>query len=236
MENKENENSQMKNEIKKYEKNKKKLTLFVNIIISFAILFPIIVIGILMCNQYENITTAAKPIIYLYPEETTELSVTLGKPENVTCSYPNYENSWNVVANSDGSLIDTNTGRNLYALYWEGINKNKVNFDEGFVVKSEDTIKFLEDKLAILGLNERESEEFIVYWLPRLQENNYNLIRFASMDEINEIMPLNFSVQPDSIIRVLMQYKKIDKPIEIEEQQLTTPERKGFVAVEWGRK
>lgn len=233
MENKVNDNINPE-KIQKYEKNRKKLKIFVAILILLAILFPINII--FFYKEVTKISNGEKPIIYIYPEETTELSVTLGKPENVTCSYPNYENSWNVVANSDGSLIDTNTGRYLYALYWEGINKNKVNFDKGFVVKSEDTIKFLEDKLAILGLNEREAEEFIVYWLPRLQENNYNLIRFASMDEINEIMPLNFSVQPDSIIRVLMQYKKIDKPIKIEEQQLTTPERKGFVAVEWGRK
>ncbi len=233
MENKVNDNMESEN-IQEYEENRKRLKIILGIIVFYSILFLIFIFIIIYYNA-TNITNA-KPIIYLYPEESTELSVTLGKPENITCSYPNYEDSWNVVANPNGSLIDTNTGRNLYALYWEGINKNKVNFDEGFVVKSEDTIKFLEDKLAILGLNEREAEEFIVYWLPRLQENKYNLIRFASMDEINEIMPLNFSVQPDSIIRVLMQYKRINKPIKIEEQQLTTPERKGFVAVEWGRK
>ena len=176
-----------------------------------------------------------KPLIYLYPEETTELSVTLGKPENITCSYPQYDNDgWQVIAEPNGNIIDKQTGRNLYALYWEGINNNKVEFKGGFVIKSEDTIKFLEEKLAILGLNEREVEEFIVYWLPKLQENKYNLIKFASMDEINESMPLNFSVQPDTVIRVLMQYKGLTKSIEIKEQKLTTPERKGFVAVEWG--
>ena len=176
-----------------------------------------------------------KPLIYLYPEETTELSVTLGKPENITCSYPQYDNDgWQVIAEPNGNIIDKQTGRNLYALYWEGINNNKVEFKGGFVIKSEDTIKFLEEKLAILGLNEREAEEFIVYWLPKLQENKYNLIKFASMDEINESMPLNFSVQPDTVIRVLMQYKGLTKSIEIKEQKLTTPERKGFVAVEWG--
>ena len=177
----------------------------------------------------------AKPIIYLYPEQTTELSVTLGNPENVTCSYPQYdENGWQVIANPDGSLIDKDTGRNLYALYWEGISKKFARFDDGFVVKKEDTSSFLEEKLAILGLNEREAEEFIVYWLPRLQKNEYNLIRFETMDEINEDMPLNFSVQPDSVIRVMMDWKGLDKPIDVKEQVLTTPKRDGFVAVEWG--
>ena len=54
------------------------------------------------------------------------------------------------------------------------------------------------------------------------------------MEEINEYMPLEFSVEPDSIIRILMQYKGIEEYIEIPEQKLETPKREGFVAVEWG--
>ena len=218
--------------LEKKKKMKKKLIIY---IIMYIAVIEIFEISILIYNQANSIVVASKPIIYLYPEETTELSVTLGKPENITCSYPQYDkDGWQVIAEPNGNIIDKQTGRNLYSLYWEGINNNKVEFKEGFVVKAEDTIKFLEEKLAVLGLNERESEEFIVYWLPKLQENKYNLIKFASMDEINESMPLNFSVQPDTVIRVLMQYKGIDEPIEIKEQKLTTQERKGFVAVEWG--
>lgn len=67
-----------------------------------------------------------------------------------------------------------------------------------------------------------------------MQNNKYNYIRFATMEEINEYMPLEFSVQPDSIIRVLMQFKAIDEYIEIPEQELETPEREGFAVVEWG--
>ncbi len=176
----------------------------------------------------------AKPIIYFYPEQTTELNVKLGYPENLTCSYPKYENGWNIIANPDGSLIDINTGRNLYSLYWEGNAKQKISMDEGFVIKGEDTIPFLEEKLAILGLNEIEAEEFIVYWLPKLQNNKYNYIRFATIDEINKMMPLEISEKPDSLIRVLMEYKPLDKYIDVKEQELSTPARTGFVVVEWG--
>ena len=103
-------------------------------------------------------------------------------------------------------MLDTDTGRNLYALYWEGIYNIDNNLTEGFVVKGTETIEFLEDKLSKLGLNEYEAEEFIVYWLPILQKNEYNYIRFATLDEINKIMPLELSVEPDTMIRVLMQY------------------------------
>ena len=88
--------------------------------------------------------------------------------------------------------------------------------------------------MAVLGLTEREAEEFIIYWLPKLECNKYNYIRFASIDEINEYMPLDFSVKPDSLIRVLMQYNGLDEYMEVTEQKLETPERTGFVEVEWG--
>lgn len=175
-----------------------------------------------------------KPIIYLYPEKEVKLSVRLGKPENITCSYPNYNDKWNITANPDGTLIDNETGRKLYALYWEGKHTEECNLTEGFVVKKSETIQFLEEKLSILGLTEREAEEFIIYWLPKLQENEYNYIRFATLDEINKNMPLEFSIEPDTLIRVLMQYKPLDEYIEVKNQELTTPQRQGFVAVEWG--
>lgn len=175
-----------------------------------------------------------KPIIYLYPQETTELTIKLGNSEKITCSYPKYEDEWKVIAEPDGTLTDVETQRKLYALYWEGKELEAPEMTEGFVVKGKDTIEFLEEKLEILGLNEREAEEFIIYWLPKMQNNEYNYIRFATMEEINEYMPLEFSVQPDSIIRVLMQYKAIDEYIEIPEQQLETSKREGFVVVEWG--
>lgn len=176
-----------------------------------------------------------KPIIYLYPTAETEISVKLLKNNNLTCSYPKYQDKWNVLAQPNGNLKDLNTNRELYSLYYE--SQSEIEFkieNDGFIVKSEDTIKFLEEKLAILGLTEREAEEFIIYWLPQLESNNYNYIRFATLDEINTNMPLEINPNPDTIIRVLMTFKGLDNPINVEEQKLSTPERKGFVAVEWG--
>ena len=182
----------------------------------------------------EILPEPAKPIIYLYPEEETELTVTLGKPEELTCTYPAYNDGWHVTAKPDGTLID-DTGRSYYSLYWESKSKTPVRMTDGFVVKGEDTAKFFEEKLATLGLTEREAQEFIVYWLPQMQDNEYNLIRFATAEEIEEIMPLSFSVQPDSVIRVLMEYTPLDEYIDVPEQELPpAPERTGFTAVEWG--
>lgn len=178
---------------------------------------------------------AFKPIIYLYPTEDMNVSVKLGYKENITISYPKYINGWNVFAKKDGTLTDLSTNRNLYALYYE--NKNIIPFneqDDGFVVKGEDSAKFLEEKLAILGLTEREAEEFIIYWLPQLENNKYNYIRFATNEEINKNMPLEINPRPDTIIRVLMTFKGLEEPITVKEQKLYAHERNGFTVVEWG--
>lgn len=62
----------------------------------------------------------------------------------------------------------------------------------------------------------------------------YNYIRFATREEIDTNMPLTITPEPDTTIRVLMEYKGLENPIEIEEQKLEKIERKGFIAVEWG--
>lgn len=186
-------------------------------------------------NNIDDYGTAKKPIIYLYPKEDTEVSVKLQYKDNITTSYPKYLDGWNVLAKKDGTLTDLSTNKNLYSLYYE--SENLLNFkveNDGFIVKGSDASTFLEEKLAMLGLTEREAEEFIIYWLPKLEANKYNYIRFATLDEINKNMPLEINPNPDTIIRVLMTYKGLETPIDITEQQLETPTRTGFVAVEWG--
>lgn len=174
-----------------------------------------------------------KPLIYLYPEEETEIAVKLGNPQKISHSYPKYENKWVVTAKPNGDLTYNN--RYYYGLYWEGKNAPKIKLDEGFVVKGSDSITFLEEKLAILGLNEREANEFIIYWLPKLENNPYNFIKFASMEVQNKYMPLNIEPKPDTLIRVMMAYKGLDNPIKIKEQILEpSPKRNGFVVIEWG--
>ena len=175
-----------------------------------------------------------KPIIYLYPTIETKVNVKLWTPKNLSHTYPKYkaEKWWNVIAQPNGDLEDLDTWRKLYALYREWKSDNATNFDEWFVVAWKDIIPFLEEKLAILWLNEREAEEFIVYWLPQMENNAYNLIRFETIEEQDENMPLNITPAPDTVIRVMMDWKAIDEPIDIPEQQLVTPERSWFTVVE----
>ena len=177
---------------------------------------------------------ASKPVIYLYPEKEMNINVTLSNPENITCDYPEYGDGWSVVAKPSGDLKELNSDKNLYCLYYEASMDSVYVENEGFVVKSADTADFLDEKLKILGLNDKERNEFIIYWLPKLEANKYNYIRFLSQDEINSCQELNIAPKPDSMIRIMMSYKGLDRPISVKEQKLDPIKRAGFTVVEWG--
>lgn len=173
-----------------------------------------------------------KPVIYLYPEEKTEVSVRLDYSGRLTCTYPAYNNGWTVMASPDGTLTDA-SGQTYNYLYWEGETLTQYDLSKGFCVKGEDTAAFLEDALARLGLNRREANEFIVFWLPFMQENPYNIIAFQS-DVYTESAKLEITPAPDTIIRVFMAWQAADEYVELEPQELSAPEREGFTAIEWG--
>jgi len=162
------------------------------------------------------------------------ITVKLMNEKVLTTTYPKYQDNWNVYAYPNGDLIDNSTNRKLYALYWEGKNHHASVKEDGFVVSGKDTITFLEEKLRLLGLTDHEAEEFIIYWLPKMEHNKYNYIRFETMDEINQYMPIEINPTPDSIIRIQMDFKPLDELIKIEEQKLSTPKREGFTVIEWG--
>ncbi|WP_298481686.1 hypothetical protein [uncultured Ruminococcus sp.] len=174
-----------------------------------------------------------KPVIYLYPEEETEVSVRLDFAGELTCTYPAYENGWNVIAQPDGTLTNLADGKEYSYLYWEGMSQTAWDMSEGFVVKGEDTAHFLQETLSAMGLTPREYNEFIVYWLPRMQENPYNLITFQQ-DAYTDAAKLEITPEPDSVLRVFMAYQALDEPLTVEEAEIEPFTRNGFAVVEWG--
>lgn len=176
----------------------------------------------------------AKPVLYLYPTaNNTLINVTFDKPNLLTTTYPKYQNSWSVIANTNGDLIDKN-GRYYYGLYWEEKGNTKIDFTEGFYVEESNAIKFLEQKLDEIGLNQREANEFIMYWLPILEKNKKSLVYFELTEERQQYNRINITPSPDSLLRLAIHIKQVDKKNNIKEQKLDKFERKGFTAVEWG--
>ena len=173
-----------------------------------------------------------KPVIYLYPEKEQEVNVKLDLDGKFTFTYPEYNNGWNVTAKPDGTIISD--GKEYSYLFWEGLMPTfKPDFKEGFVVKGSESAEFLRETLSQMGLTPKEYNEFIVYWAPKLQENEYNKIYFAEEDYTDKAK-LEINPKPDSILRVFMVYEKADENTILPKQEIKPFERKGFTVVEWG--
>lgn len=178
-----------------------------------------------------NIYMNYKPVIYFYPEEEMDISISLDYNGELMYTYPKYENGWDITAYPDGTVI--HNSKEYSYLFWEGITDVEYDLSKGFVIKGEDTVEFLQEKLAYLGLTPREYNEFIVFWLPLMEDNKYNLITFQE-ECYTDSAVLNIMPEPDSLQRVFMTFKALDKSIEIEEQVLEPFERSGYTVIEWG--
>ena len=194
-----------------------------------------------------------KPVVYIYGEEDEQsVDVSLITEREITCEYParpDGERTWYVKADRDGRLqyFPTQSAREENAqiegfenefnyLYWEGKTNASYDFSEGFCVAGNDTAFFLEEKLAKIGLNRREANEFIVYWLPKMQDNKYNIISFQK-----EAYTKDFDLVTNpsgKMLRVFMADKASDKKVDLPEQDLDAIrgdfDRDGLTVVEWG--
>ena len=191
-------------------------------------------LGLTACDP-TRYASDAKPVVYLYPTEETEVHVTLDYAGTLTVTYPAYGvDGWHVTALPDGTLTDESQKTYSY-LFWEGISDTKYDFSEAYCVAGKDTAAFLETALAALGLTPREANEFIVYWLPQMQNNPYNLIAFQT-DSYTDAARLNITPTPDTVIRVFMAYKPLAKAVSAPDTPSfpETPVRDGFTVVEWG--
>lgn len=180
---------------------------------------------------------AGKPVIYLYPEKEEKVSVKVQTPGPMTVSIPDYNGGWNVSAKPDGTLTELVTEKKYPYLFWESKGGNGYSMPgEGFNVVAKDLQTFFESTLARYGLSDKEREDFKEFWVPRLESKKspYYFITFTTTEGMQKYAPLTINPQPDTLIRVFMDYRLISSPISAKEPHITTPVRKGFTAIEWG--
>ena len=192
-----------------------------------------LIVGVIVLLLMSRFATGAKPVIYLYPQETTEVTVNVELDGVFTSTYPDYSDGWTVTAQPDGTLTDA-VGREYYCLFWEALlPATEMNFDKGWCVRGEDTAAFLEEKLREIGLSDKEANEFIIYWLPKMEHNAYNLISLQT-EAYEDVAKLIVTPRPDSMLRVFMTWKSVARPVELEPQTIVPFVREGFTVVEWG--
>lgn len=194
-------------------------------------------------NQDQNNHIKRKPVIYLYSEKDLTVSVRLDPKGKFTFTYPEYEAGWNVQVNKAGGITNLESNKNYPYLFWEAESENifyKTNQNklEGFIINTDSTIQFLEDKLTQLGLNETEQTDFITYWGPVLQKEPYALVQFL-VDDVyqSQIAELMISPKPDAVRRIYILCSPLKDSavgMEVVPQTFTSFERFGFTVVEWG--
>ncbi len=184
--------------------------------------------------DYLPAVECGKPVIYLYPQTETDVAVKVEPSGGFTVTEPSYNDGWFVKASPDGQLYNYADQQTYPYLFWEGHGLDYTRPTQGFVVPKQEVETFLIKKLSEMGLIKNEYDEFIVYWLPKMQDRNYYFITFVPQAEFDVLAPLTVSPQPDTVIRVFMDYQGLDKYVKVEPQVIKTPVRKGFTVVEWG--
>ncbi|MFA6131227.1 MAG: hypothetical protein WC730_03130 [Patescibacteria group bacterium] len=181
------------------------------------------------------VSECGKPVIYLYPEERTEVTVLLDPKGGFSFTEPDYGLGWNVMAEPNGTLTNLADGEVYPYLFWEGKGGLYEAPKQYWVVAQADVESFLTSTLAQLGLNEKETADFMDFWYPRMQGSAYYQIGFHGTGMMNHLAPMDVTPAPDTVIRILMDYQPLDESIEANPPTLPkTPVRQGFTVVEWG--
>lgn len=178
-----------------------------------------------------------KPVIYLYPTTPIFVNVTVNSIGSVVISNPTYpQNGWKqILANPGGAL--QYQGNNYSELFYETSVTKFQKPTNGIILKTATLVDGLNTILVQLGLIGTEKQEFLSYWVPRLIALHSPYIFFSLLSPVAkaQIDSVTISPKPDTMIDFIAYFKPVTTNKNTSSLVLpTTPERKGFVAVEWG--
>lgn len=189
--------------------------------------------------KYEQTATwfspICKPAIYLYPTETSNITVKIAPKGPLILTIPKYpQNGWSVVAKPNGSI--EYLGTTYPYLYYEAQIPDTMieKPEQGYVIEGSDMRVFLPGLLTKLGLNQNEQKEFTDYWSKALPESPYYFVGIVSQDNLKTIAPLEIIPTPDTTIRVTLYFEALSSKISIPTPVLLPIFRNGYTAVEWG--
>ncbi len=194
-----------------------------------AFVLWIFVMAIFLTVALASLNSARKPAIYLYPIEDMDIQVQVDVKGFLYNDIPDYHDGWDVFVTKDG-IIDGVYDYLFYeALLW------KIDIpEEGWVVEYDELEGWFELNLPILGLNEKETGQFIEYWMEELPQAKYYEVKLFDREFVDENMTLSIDPAPDTVIRLLFYFKPLEKEISLQEPTIVTPTRDGFTVVEWG--
>ncbi len=176
-----------------------------------------------------------KPVIYLYPQRSTDVTVKIEIHGEDAFLYPSYTDSWNFTAEPNGDLIFGDQTYNY--LFWEAARASTLTPQQattGFFVEGQHITSFFEDKLTLAGFTSKEQADFITFWGPRLAKNTLNFIHFEFNETCDKYAELDISPKPDHLYRIFMVWEAVEAEFPVTEQEIQRIDRNGFCVLEWG--
>jgi hypothetical protein len=160
--------------------------------------------------------------------------------------------SWSVTADRCGSLTDNNTQRKYEYLVWEAKTNGRsiaasesssvstslfsLDTSRAFCVSRSEVGTFMDNALERYGLNTRERNDCVTYWLHDLEEHAWVLVQFLDEAVYEAAAKLTIVPEPTQLIRVFFVFRGVDEEVLGCGGSLpaAAKTRSGFVAVEWG--
>lgn len=178
----------------------------------------------------------AEPLIYLYPEKETLVTINLDKSVDLFATDPEYKDKWTILAEPNGKLIDMSSNKRYSSLFWEGDAPLIGEPSIANLVHRTQVEDYITSSLEKLGLNENEINDFNRYWLPQMNSEDYYLIYFYDNNTVKRFVEHDINPKPDTQIRVMMDMRGYNNRFEFNEvgADYKKPVRKGFTIVEWG--
>jgi hypothetical protein len=173
----------------------------------------------------------AKPNIYIYPVEESEVTVRLTFPAGggITVSDPPYGDGWTVTVTPEG-IID---GEWTF-LFYEGRSSGSVQREAGWIVRREDLEGFFRENLAATHFYGPEIEDFVEFWVPRLNDHPF----FAVYPQYNPIYEgmVGLAVEPEpwTVIRLAYAVEGLEEYFDLMPAAIPAYEIGGFTVHEWG--
>lgn len=181
--------------------------------------------------------TLRKPVIYLYPQDTIDVSIDVKPTGPFTFTYPPIESGWNFECTPQGKL--TKDLSSYPYLFWESmqqIDASMLDLTFGKVIAGNKVVSFLEKQLNAFGMNGAERADFITYWGPILQNKTNLYIYFLFDEKCDALASLKIDPTPNTVARIYMLWSEVPTNYspDLESQDIPGFQRNGFTVLEWG--
>jgi len=172
-----------------------------------------------------------KPAIYIYPEEDSQFQVQLilKNGTKITESIPKYNEGWDVFVEKSGR-IDSKYDY----LFYEASIKIMPELSSGWCISRKNLKNKLNNLLLKIGLNQQETNEFLDYWLNRLQDYKYYKIYPVVNNQLDGFVELDITSQPKTIFRIWFFFQGVNDFEELSSTQIQNFIREGTTVIEWG--